>query len=310
MKTTNRTPSSFKSLRAATIGFAVGAALAAAGCGSKAEHARLVSEKTYLAAENRRISDALEAKNVETREVEVALLEVRNGLEEIRGKELAAVRSSIHVAKEGRPSQALREELRVEIRTIRDAVHENLAKLARLEAQSKEGALRTASLEKLTVELRRSLEEKEALAGELDRRVKDLSATVKTQAASLKEKDAALRDGEARLANKTQEANTAYVAVASRSELVKKGVVERAGLGGRWTQTGRFDPRVFRAVDVTKDHQVEIPAPAKNAQVVSAQPKESYRIVDGGPSSKTSKLEVRDAEAFWRGDRYLVVMTD
>ncbi len=310
MRRTNDTRSLIRKLRAAIIGFAAGAALAAGGCGSKQEHARLVSEKTYLAVENRRVSDALEAKNIETREVEIALLEVRNGLEEIRDKELAAIRSSIRVAKEGRASQTLREELRAEIETIRDAVHENLAKLARLEAQSQQARLKTASLEKLTMELRRSLEEKEALAGELDHRVKDLSATVKTQAASLREKDAALRDGEARLAKKTREANTAYVAVASQSELTKKRVVERAGLGGRWTQTGRFDPEVFREVDVTKDTQVEIPAPAKKVRVVTTQPKESYQIVDAGPDAKTSRLEVRDPDAFWKGDRYLVVMTD
>jgi chromosome segregation ATPase len=310
MRTKHGTASPVSKFRAAMTGFAVVAALAAAGCGSKREHARLVSEKTYLAAEDRRLSDELEARNVETRDLEIALLEVRNGLDEIRGKELAAIRSSIRVAKEGRSSQALREELRAEVRTIRDAVHENLAKLARLEAQSEQAGLKTASLEKLTMELRRSLEEKEALAGELDHRVRDLSATVKTQAASLREKDAALREGEARLAKKTLEANTAYVAVASKRDLLKKGVVERAGGGGRWTRTGKFDAEVFRAIDVTKDLEVEISAPAKSIRVVTMQPRESYRIVDAGPDARTSKLEVRDAEAFWRGDRYLVVMTD
>ena len=189
-------------------------------------------------------------------------------------------------------------------------MHENLAKLARLEERSKETGLRTASLEKLTVELKRSLEEKDVLVGELDHRIKDLSATVKTQVAALRQKDAALREGEAHLARKTKEANRAYVAVASKHELTTKGVVERAGSGGRWTQTGRFDPAVFREVDVTKDLEIEIPAPAKKIHVVTAQPKESYAIVDGGPNSKTSRIEVKDPAAFWKGDRYLVVMTD
>lgn len=206
MRTKNDSPRPTSTLRAAMAGFAVGAALAAAGCSSEKEHAQLVSEKTYLAAENRRLMDAIEAKNVETREVEIALLEVRNGLGEIRGKELAAVRSSIRAANGGRSSQALREELRAEVQSIRDAVRENLEKLARLESQRKDAVLRTASLEKLTAELRRSLEEKVALAGELDRRNKELSATVKAQAASLREKEAALRENEERLARKAQAA--------------------------------------------------------------------------------------------------------
>ncbi|HQQ79074.1 MAG TPA: hypothetical protein PLB01_17105 [Thermoanaerobaculia bacterium] len=298
--------SPIRMLGAATIAVTAAAALVAGGCGSRTEHAQLVSEKKYLATENRRVSDALEAKNVQTRELEVALLEVQNGLAEIRGQELAAVRTSIRVAKEGGASATLREELRTEVRTIRDAVHENLAKLARLEAQSAASGLKTATLERQTGELRRSLEEKDALVKELDARVRDLSLAVKTQAASLKEKDAALREGEARLARKTKEANTAWVAVASKRTLAQKGVVARAGLGGAWTQTGRFDPDVFREVDVTRDLFVEIPAPAKSIRIVTAQPKESYRIVDA--DAKTSKLEVADAEAFWRGERYLVVM--
>jgi hypothetical protein len=293
-------------LSAATIAVTAAAAFFAGGCGSRTEHAQLVSEKQYLAKENRRVSDALEAKNVETRELEVALVEVQNGLEEIRGRELAAIRTSIRVAKEGRAAATLREELRTEVRTIRDAVHENLAKLARLEAQSAENGLRTKTLETLTGELRRSLTEKDTLVKELEGRVRDLSLAVKTQAASLNEKDSALRDGEARLARKTKEANTAWVAVASRSALAQKGVVARAGLGGAWTQTGRFDPKLFREVDVTRDLFVEIPAPAKSIRVVTTQPKESYRIVEA--DAKTSKLEVADAEAFWKGERYLVVM--
>lgn len=304
MRKTHAISSPIRKLGAAAIAVTAAAAFVVGGCGSRTEHAQLVSEKKYLATENRRVCDALEAKNVQTRELEVALLEVQNGLAEIRGQELAAFRTSIRVAREGRASATLREELRTEVRTIRDAVRENLAKLARLEAQSAESGLRTATLERQTAELRRSLEAKDALVKDLDARIRDLSLAVKTQAASLKEKDAALRDGEARLARKTKEANTAWVAVASKRTLAQKGVVARAG--GAWTQTGRFDPDVFRELDVTRDIFVEIPAPAKSIRVVTAQPKESYRIVDA--DAKTSKLEVADAEAFWRGERYLVIM--
>ena len=45
---------------------------------------------------------------------------------------------------------------------------------------------------------------------------------------------------------------------------------------------------------------------AGKVRVVTAQPKESYEIVDGGPTA--SRLAVKDPAAFWKGDRYLVVM--
>jgi hypothetical protein len=61
-------------------------------------------------------------------------------------------------------------------------------------------------------------------------------------------------------------------------------------------------------VDVTKETELEIPAPAKRVQIISEQPAGTYRIVDAGPTAQASKLEVTDPDAFWKGERYLVVM--
>jgi len=172
--------------------------------------------------------------------------------------------------------------------------------------------VKVASLEKLTAELRRSLEEKDTMLAELQGKVGDLTRTVEAQTSSLAEKDAAIHEGETRIAQRTKELNTAFVAVASKKMLREKGVVEKKGailgVGGRWIETGKFEPGVFREVDVTKELEVSIPAPASKVTVVTEQPKGSYQIVDGGPKSKSSKLEVKDPAAFWKGDRYLVVM--
>jgi Rad3-related DNA helicase len=195
---------------------------------------------------------------------------------------------------------------------IRDAVHKNLEKLARLEKANKASGVRVASLERLGEELRKSLEEKAAMVAELESRIGNLSKTVESQATSLAEKEETIHKGETEVAQKTKELNTAYVAVASKRVLTGKGVVEKresvAGLGGRWIETGKFDPGVFREIDVTQELEVPIPAPAGKVRVVTGQPKESYEIVDGGPNSKSSKLAVKDPSAFWKGDRYLVVM--
>ena len=172
--------------------------------------------------------------------------------------------------------------------------------------------MKVAALEKLAEELRRSLEEKAATVAALESRVGDLSNTVQAQASSLAEKEAAIHQGESQIAQKTKELNTAYVVVASKNVLKEKGVVEKKGallgLGGRWIETGKFDPAVFREIDVTKETEVPIPAPASKVRIVTEQPKESYAIVDAGPNSRSSRLEVKDPAAFWKGDRYLVVM--
>ncbi len=287
-------------------------ALATGGCAWKQERDQARAEKQQLTEQNQKLQETAQSAKSESAEANAILDDVQKGLEEIRAKELKAVQSSIRVAQEGKAAGGRRDQLETEIQTIRDAVHKNLQKLARLEKANRESGVKMASLEKLSAELKRSLEEKDTMLAELQSKIADLSKTVESQTASLAEKETTIHQGETRIAQQTKELNTAYVAVASKRLLQKKGVVEKKGdilgVGGRWIETGKFDPGVFREVDVTKELDIPIPAPASKVSVVTEQPKGSYQIVDAGPHSKTSKLEVKDPATFWKGDRYLVVM--
>ena len=288
----------------------LGAALAAGGCTGKHERNQLLAQKQQLTEENQKLSEMLQTLRSESAEANATLEDVAKGLEEIRAKELKVIKSSIRVAQEGHTAGGRRDQLEAEIQTIREAIHTNLQKLAKLEKSGRESGVKMASLERLAEELKRSLEEKAATIAELESRVGDLSKTVLAQTSSLAEKDAAIHEGETRIAQTTKQLNTAYVAVASKNVLKEKGVVEKKGsilgLGGRWTETGKFDPGVFREIDTTKEAELAIPAPAAKVRVLPGHPEESYRIVSGGPG--TSKLKVTDHDAFWRDSRYLVVM--
>ncbi|MFI5180041.1 MAG: hypothetical protein ACHQPI_01460 [Thermoanaerobaculia bacterium] len=301
-----------RGIQTLVVALALGTLLAIGGVEWKQQRDEFRAEKQQLSDENEKLSESLQSIRSESDESNATLEEVAKGLEEIRVKELKAIQSSIQVAREGDAAAGRRQQLGMEIQAIRDAIHKNLQKLARLEKTSRESGVKMASLEKLADELKRSLEEKAATVSALESRVGDLSKTVEAQASSLAEKDAALVEKETRIVQKTKEANTAYVAVASKNVLKEKGVVERKGsilgLGGRWTETGKFDPEVFREIDVSKELEVSIPAPASRVHIVSEQPKESYEIVDNGPDSGSSRLSVKDPAAFWKGERYLVVM--
>lgn len=302
----------FGRFKAAFLATALGVALAAGGCTQERDKLRV--EKARLTQENQKLADTLKSIESESAEANATLDEVQKGLESIRAQELKVIQASLEVAQEGKNAGNRRERLGAELTTIREAVRQNLAKLAKLQKSNAQNGAMVASLEKLADELKRSLQDKDATLAELGKKVGELSETVESQKTTLAEKDVTIHEGETKMAQQTKEINTAFVAVASKDTLKKKGVVERRGdilgVGGRWIETGRFDPEVFREVDVTKDLEVSIPAPAGKVRVVTAQPKESYTIVDGGPNSKSSRLEVKDPAAFWKGDRYLVVMMD
>ena len=299
---------------AGALGVTLASSLAFGGCAWKKERDQLRVEKQQVTEEKEKIAEQLRTVESEGTEANATLDEVEKSLDDLRMKELKVIRSSIAAVQEGKPTSARRARLQSDLETIRRTIRENLDKLARLEKENSRRGVAVASLEKLSAQLKRSLEEKETMVAELEKRVTGLSQQVETQAASLQEKEGALTSAQTEIEQRTKELHTAYVAVASKDVLKQKGIVQRKGavlgLGGRWLETGKFDPEVFREVDVTKETELEIPAPAKKVQVVTGQPEGAYRIVDAGPgpAAKASRLEVTDPDAFWKGDRYLVVM--
>ena len=81
--------------------------------------------------------------------------EVQKSLEDLRVKELKAVKTSIAVAQEGKTATAQkRDELKAEIEEIRNVVKANLAKLAALQKQKRASDEKATTLERLVGELR------------------------------------------------------------------------------------------------------------------------------------------------------------
>ena len=74
---------------------------------------------------------------------------------------------------------------------------------------------------------------------------------------------------------------------------------------GSWVQTGKFDPEIFKEVDITKDTEFAIAAPLKKVQILSSHPAGSYELV--AADEKNSTLKILDAAKFWSGEKFLVV---
>ncbi len=293
------------------------AGLALTGCQGNTQSAKLdeqgrqlTEQNQLLTADKERLARQLEEVTAAQNEADATLTEVQNGLAEIRAKELKVLKKTLDVSREGKSPATAREALASEIATIRTAIHQNLQKLARLEKDRHATGVKMASLEKLADELKQSLEAKDATIAELGAKVRDLSSQVEMQAGVISSKDGQLKEKDETIQAKTKALNTAYVAVAGKSVLKKKGVIDKRGsilgLGGAWQETGRYDPQLFREVDTTQEDELAIPAPVAKVRVLPGHPASSYQIVAGGPA--TSKLKVTDPDAFWRESRYLVVM--
>ena len=276
-------------------------------CVSKKDFEKVQAENKTLSEEKQRSQRELGAAGAATAEMQATLDDVQKSLEELRIKELKAVRTSLAVAQEGKSAPGQRDELKAEIEDIRNVVKANLAKLSALQKQKNASDQKVTTLERLIGEMRRNLEEKEATIAALEektvvlaKQAEELRGTVKVKEA---EKEAAIADREAQM-------STAYVLIATQSALKKAGLVEKKGsvlgLGGNWQRTGQFDETLFKQVDTRKETEFPVGAAPEKARILSDHPKDSYALAGTGP--KASTLTVTDAARFWKGSKYLVVM--
>jgi chromosome segregation ATPase len=286
-------------------------------CVWKKDADKLKAENKNLGEKQQQLESQLLVVGSENTDAQTTLDEVQKSLEDLRGKEMQLVKNSIEVVQEGKARSTKREKLKDEIATIRQAVKENLDKLAKLEIQKKAAEAKAKALgkqtvalsskvtilERLTSELRASLEEKEKMITELEESVLQLKTTVETQATSIKEKDTVIE-------TQIKAINKAYVAIATKKEMRRKELIEKRGsvlgLGGRWLQTGKFDPEIFLEIDITKEMSFAIGAPIKKVRILSDHPKDSYELT--ADDAKACTLKVTDAARFWQGNKYLVVM--
>ncbi len=195
--------------------------------------------------------------------MQTTLDEVQKSLEDLRVKELKAVKTSIAVAQEGKTATAQkRDELKNEIEEIRAAVKANLAKLEALQKQKKASDAKATTLERLVAELRASLEEKEATIAALEQKTQELTKTTEELKTTVKEKEEVVKEKEAVIADRETQMSTAYVLIATQKALKKAGLVEKKGsvlgLGGNWQRTGQFDETLFKQIDTRKESEFAI----------------------------------------------------
>jgi hypothetical protein len=283
---------------------------ALAACVSKKEFEQLKAENKTLGEEKQRSQRELGAAGAATAEMQATLDDVQKSLEDLRVKELKAVRTSLAVAQEGKAAPGRRDELKAEIEEIRNVVKANLAKLSALQKQKSASDQKVTTLERLIGEMRKNLEEKEATITALEEKTLVLAKEADELRGTVKEKEAVVKEKEAAITDREAQMSTAYVLIATQSALKKAGLVEKRGsvlgLGGNWQRTGQFDETLFKQIDTRKVTEFAVGAAPDKARVLSDHPKDSYALAGTGP--KASTLTVTDAARFWKGSKYLVVM--
>lgn len=202
-----------------------------------------------------------------------------------------------------------RQQIREDIAAIREALVQKQKRLAELEAKLSSSNLYSASLQKTIETLKNQIETQSAeidrlnseLANanqritQLDTKVDSLNTTVSNVT---NERDAAQQES----VELNNQLNTCYYAIGSAKELKQHKILEGGFLKKTKIMDGDFDASFFTTAD--KRTLTSIPLDAKKAEVLTNQPKNSYRFDRNGQSLI---LVITDPSLFWNKSNYLVV---
>lgn len=95
--------------------------------------------------------------------------------------------------------------------------------------------------------------------------------------------------------------NTAYVAIGTRRDLIKSGVLEKGGLLKSGGVNSDLDRLAFTPYDIREFEAFEVGV--NKIKLVTDHPTESYKIENG-------KLIILSPKLFWSISKYLIVVTD
>jgi hypothetical protein len=107
---------------------------------------------------------------------------------------------------------------------------------------------------------------------------------------------------------KTNELNTAYYAIGTERELLKKGIITGEGgfigIGKSMKMNTDFSQNYFRKINIKVNTTIDINS--KSAKLITVHPNNSYKIV--GTKKHVDSIEITNTKDFWAASKFLVIL--
>lgn len=277
-----------------------GIMLLVSSCSSSEGKTEVVSNVTT------ELVDSLQTANAEKDSLLKLLNEISNGMDQLKDLEHIV---SADLSKETPDS---RDRLRTDMRIIQEAALDRRHKLETLEAKLRKSINYNAEMERTIKSLRLQIETQEAKILELQAALKkanveieDLNLRVdslKKENSEINREKIAAQDESIKLTNQL---NTCYYVVGSKSELKKYNIIETGFLRKTKILEGDFEKSYFTKADKRTLSSVNLHS--QKVEVLSNHPKNSYQIVE---KDGTKVLEIINSADFWDLSNYLIVQID
>lgn len=255
-----------------------------------------------VAALNERLSLAQDSKD----SLIFLMSDIYSGIEEIN------VQENMLYNLRGNENAGQREEIIENLTRIKTELADRQAKLDALASQFNDSNDKNKQLAAQVAQLKKLVSEKEAYISQLQEKLKDanfhieqLRDTVAVTRRQVTEVSAQKAQADSLVQVKTQEnqqlvndANRVYYCLGTKKELEKNNILKKKKI-----MQGDYEMSYFKEAD--KRTLTSIPCYNKKVEILSGQPKDSYRIDEAADKSKT--IVITNPARFWGTTNFLVV---
>lgn len=267
------------------------------------------NEISMLMTEKANLNQVINQKDSVLNDVEGTFTEIEENLKFIREK-----RNEISLEqKEGGKNRKLA--VIEDIKLMNTMIDASNKKIEELQAKLRKSGINSKALEQriaaLTeniesqsaeiTELKKVIGEKDMNLAELNTKVEDINKVVALKSDTINYK-------EKQIVERTNELNTAHVALGTYKELKEEGILSKEGgvlgLGAsKSIQENFVDNTHFKTLDIRTTKT--IPLHAKKAKVISEHPVASYSLIQ--ENGQIAYLEITNPEEFWKISKYAVI---
>lgn len=271
-------------------------------CDSSKENSS--SEKVDVSTE---LSDSLQTVNAEKDSLLNLLNEIGSGMSQI--KDMEKLMNAADMTKE---TPDRKEQIKNDMIILQQAMAERRQKLEALEAKLKKSSNYNAQMQTTIETLRNQIESQELTIAQLQADLKKAHIEIEglnsridslanaNMAMSLEKKAA-----KAENLKLTNQLNTCYYVVGSKSELKKYNIIETGFLRKTKIMESDYEKSYFTKADKRKLNTVA--AHSDKVKVLSNHPKGSYAIVT---SDGTKSIDILDPDKFWELSNFLIIQID
>lgn len=249
---------------------------------------------------NDSLQNIIEQKENEINDLLSTLTEIQDGFREINEAE-----NRVSVAKSGERADKA-QQIREDMQFIADRMAKNRELLKKLQAQVKDGTVKSEKLQKTIEgllqqleqkdtelqELRASLDAKDIHIGELDEKIANLNDNVSSLRTESDQKTETINTQDRQL-------NTAWYVFGTKKELKEQGILQDGQV-----LRGNFNKNYFTKIDIRNDKEIKLYS--KSAKLMTMHPSGSYTLTQD--ASKQYILRITNPQIFWSTSKYLVIL--